>query len=105
MKFAIVIGNVVATQKEERIGGRKLLIIQPVDLNFEPSETVLVAVDAVGAGEGELILFASGSSARQTSLTEGSPCDCAIMAIVDLIERDGRIVFDKSRTQEYFGKK
>ncbi|MFC1853111.1 EutN/CcmL family microcompartment protein [candidate division CSSED10-310 bacterium] len=97
MKFAIIIGNCVATRKDEKITGRKLMVIQPVDISFQKSGDPLVAVDAVGAGEGELILFASGSSARQTTLTEGTPCDCVIMAIVDTVDFKGSIVFDKSK--------
>ena len=97
MKFARVIGNVVSTQKDEGIEGRKLLLIQPVDINLKASGTPLVAVDAVQAGEGELVLFASGSSARQTYLTRDKPCDCVIMGIVDLIEKEGKIIYDKSK--------
>jgi microcompartment protein CcmK/EutM len=95
MLFARVIGTVVATQKDVRLEGRKLLLIQPVDMHGNPKGNQLVAVDAVGAGEGELVLYASGSSARQTVLTKDSPCDCVIMAIVDLVERENRIVFSK----------
>jgi microcompartment protein CcmK/EutM len=96
MKVAQVIGNVVATQKDPGIANRKLLLIQPVDLKFRASGDYLVAIDAVGAGVGEIILFASGSSARQTGSTKDTPCDCVIMAIIDLIERDGEIIFNKS---------
>ena len=98
MKFAVVTGNCVATRKDERISGRKLLVIQTVDIHFEPVGDPLVAIDAVGAGEGELVLFASGSSARQTIVTEGTPCDCVIMAIVDSVEKDGRYIFEKSKS-------
>jgi len=99
MKFARVIGTVVSTQKEPLIEGRKLLLIQPVNIKFEPDGTPLVAVDAVGAGEGELILFASGSSARQTAVTKNTPCDCAIMGIVDLVEKNNEQIYDKSREE------
>ncbi len=100
MKFARVIGNVVATQKDDGISNRKLLLIQPLDSAFKPSGSYLVAVDAVGAGDGELVLFASGSSARQTSVTKDTPCDCVIMAIVDLVEKSGETVFNKSSETE-----
>ncbi|MCD6310335.1 MAG: EutN/CcmL family microcompartment protein [Candidatus Eremiobacteraeota bacterium] len=99
MKFARVIGTVVSTQKEPVIEGRKFLLIQPVNIKFEPEGTPLVAVDAVGAGEGELILFVSGSSARQTTLTKNTPCDCAIMGIVDLVEKKGSVIYDKSKEE------
>jgi len=95
MQFARVIGTVVATQKEQRLDGRKLLVIQPLNIKFEAAGAQLVAVDAVGAGSGELVLYATGSSARQTGVTKETPCDCVIMAIVDLVEKDGEMIFDK----------
>ncbi|MCL5035507.1 MAG: EutN/CcmL family microcompartment protein [Chloroflexi bacterium] len=99
MKFARITGTVVSTQKDPIIEGRKFLLIQPVNIKFEPEGSPQVAVDAVGAGEGELILFASGSSARQTELTKNTPCDCVIMGIVDLIEKDGKNIYDKSKEE------
>ncbi len=100
MKFARVVGNVVATRKEEKVRGRKFMVIQPVNLEMEPSGDVMVAVDAVGAGVGELILFATGSTARQTHLTENRPTDCVIMAIVDLVDIDGESAYDKSSEEK-----
>lgn len=96
MEFARVIGNVVATRKEEKVRGRKFMVIQPLDVDFEPDGNVLVGVDAVGVGEGEIVLYATGSSARQTHLTENRPTDCVIMAIVDLVEVDGENIYNKS---------
>jgi len=101
MKFAKVIGNVVCTQKDENCVGWKLLIIQPVDLELKPKGETLVAVDAVGAGDGELVLFVSGSSARQTDVTKNKPCDCVIAAIVDTVEKEGDIIFKKFETEGY----
>jgi len=95
MLFARVVGNVVCTRKDDKLVGTKLLLVQPVDLSGKPQGNQLVAVDAVGAGENELVLIVSGSSARQTKRTEGNPVDCTIMAIVDYIEKDGQIVFKK----------
>jgi len=97
VKFARVIGNVVATRKEEKVRGRKFMVIQPLNIDFKPEGNVLVGVDAVGAGEGEIVLYATGSSARQTHLTEDRPTDCVIMAIVDLVEAHGENIYDKSR--------
>jgi microcompartment protein CcmK/EutM len=94
--FARVVGNVVCTRKDDKLVGTKLLLVQPVDVKDEPKGNPLVAVDSVGAGEGELVLLVQGSSARQTSRTEGSPVDCAIFAIVDNIEKDGKNVFRKA---------
>ncbi|MCS7185002.1 MAG: EutN/CcmL family microcompartment protein [bacterium] len=96
MLFARVIGNVVCTRKDEKLVGTKLLLVQPVDLNGEPKGSQLVAVDVVGAGEGELVLIVQGSSARQTKRTEGNPVDCTIFAVVDSIESNGKIVFKKT---------
>lgn len=95
MVFARVIGNVVCTRKDDKLVGNKLLMVQPVELDGKPKGTPLVAIDAVGAGEGELVLIVQGSSARQTSRTENTPVDCTIFAIVDTIEKEGKIIFRK----------
>ncbi|MBU2568383.1 MAG: EutN/CcmL family microcompartment protein [Elusimicrobia bacterium] len=99
MLFARVIGNVVCTRKDDKLVGTKLLMVQPVDLQGASKGNPIVAIDVVGAGEGELVLIVQGSSARQTKRTEGNPVDCTIFAIVDSVERDGKIVFRK--TQDY----
>jgi ethanolamine utilization protein EutN len=94
--FARVTGSVVCTQKDEKLVGSKLLLLQPVDVNGAAKGNPLVAVDSVGAGEGELVLVVQGSSARQTSRTEGRPVDAVIFAIVDTVEQNGKRVFHKS---------
>lgn len=86
MILAKVIGTVWATRKDEKLVGMKLQIVRPVDLEQRPKEGFLVAVDAVGAGVGETVLVAQGSSARQTVLTDGKPVDATIMAIVDKLD-------------------
>jgi ethanolamine utilization protein EutN/carbon dioxide concentrating mechanism protein CcmL len=96
MIFARVVGTVVCTRKDEKLVGTKLLLVQPVDLKGQPKGNQLVAVDVVGAGEGEVVLVVQGSSARQTRSTEGNPVDCTIFAVVDSIEQDGRPVFRKA---------
>ncbi len=96
MIFARVTGTVVCTLKDEKLIGSKLLLVQPVDLAGSAKGNPLVAVDSVGAGEGELVLLVQGSSARQTSRTEGRPVDAVIFAIVDTVEQGGRAVFRKS---------
>lgn len=95
MIFARVTGNVVCTQKDEKLVGSKLMLVQPVDLSDAPKGNPIVAIDAVGAGEGELVLLVQGSSARQTSKTQGNPVDAVIFAIVDTVEQGGRAVFKK----------
>jgi microcompartment protein CcmK/EutM len=95
MITARVVGNVVCTRKDEKLVGVKLLLVQPVDLENTAKGNPLVAIDAVGAGEGELVLVVQGSSARQTTRTEGKPADCTIFAIVDTIEKGGKDIFNK----------
>lgn len=95
MFLARVAGTVVATRKEPRIGGSKLLLLRQVDVDGEDTDTYAVAVDAVGAGVGEMVLYASGSSARQTELTKDRPVDAVVMAIVDTWEVGGEEVFKK----------
>ena len=91
MKMARVVGSVVATQKDERLGGLKLLLVQNLDLEMTLEKGYVVAVDAVGAGAGEVVLYATGSSARQTSMTDGKPVDAVIMAIVDQYDVRGEL--------------
>jgi len=89
MQLGRVIGTVVASRKEATIDGLKLLVVQACDADGNPTGATVVAGDAVGAGVGEVILYASGSSARQTELTQNRPVDAAIMAIVDEVEVGG----------------
>jgi len=96
MYAAKIIGNVVSTRKEEKMTGFKLLVVQPVSLlTLEAEGKPAVAVDAVGAGEGEVVLVVGGSSARQTDMTQNMPVDATIMAIVDSIDIGEKCVFDK----------
>lgn len=95
MTLGKVTGTVVATRKDEKLVGGKLLIVQDVDLDGNILEKYSVAVDAVGAGVGELVLTAAGSSARITDVTKDKPVDSVIMAIVDTLEVHGKILFQK----------
>jgi len=83
MNLAKVLGSVVSTHKESSLDGLKLLMLGTAGPDGKPTGGVVVAVDAVGAGEGEYVLYASGSSARQTKATDGKPVDAVVMAIVD----------------------
>ena len=96
MQIARVIGNVVATRKVDKIMRYKLLVVEPVDLTGKPSGKHIVAVDAVQAGPGEIVFIVEGSSARMAVPEKEVPIDTAIIAIIDAIERDGKIVFRKS---------
>ena len=95
MTLGKVTGTVVATRKDKKLVGGKLLIVQDVDLDGNILEKYSVAVDAVGAGVGELVLTASGSSARITDVTKDKPVDSVIMAIVDTLEVHGKILYQK----------
>jgi microcompartment protein CcmK/EutM len=97
MLLARVIGTVVSSRKEATLEGLKLLLLHPAG----PDGVVLcgaaqvVAADAVGAGLGDLVLSAGGSSARQTDVTKDRPVDATVMAIVDLVEREGAFAYRK----------
>ena len=95
MLIAKVIGTTVSTIKDEKLEGRKLLILRQTDETGEPSGKPYVAVDTVDAGIGDLVLTAAGSSARQTNITKDTPVDAVIMSIVDSLEVDGKAVFRK----------
>lgn len=86
MILARVIGTVWATRKDEHLTGMKLQIVRPVNLDYSDKQGFLVAVDAVGAGVGEIVLVVQGSSARQTALTNNKPVDATIMAIIDKLD-------------------
>ncbi len=97
MKLAKVLGTVVATQKDSKLQGLKFMMLGVYGPDNKPAGGSVVAVDAVGAGVGEMVLFASGSSARQTAATDNKPVDAVVMAIVDSWEIGGK---DKYRKGE-----
>lgn len=96
MNLGKVVGTVVATRKDEKLTGTKLQVVKQIDLGGKETGSFVVAIDAVGAGPGEVVLYASGSSARQTDITQNRPADAVIMAIVDSVEVEGDIVYQKS---------
>lgn len=96
MKLGKVVGTVVATRKDEKLEGLRLYVVQDIDLAMKGKEAFVVAADAMGAGVGEVVLYASGSSARQTKATDGRPVDAVIMAIVDTVAVGGDVAYDKS---------
>lgn len=95
MQLAEVVGTVVASRKEEELEGLRFLVVRPLDANMKSAGKAIVAVDAVGAGVGEVVLFASGSAARQTKLTQNRPVDAVCMAIVDQVEVAGELSYTK----------
>ncbi len=95
MLLGRVIGTVVASQKEPLMEGWKLLLVRQIETDNRDTGGYVVAADSVGAGVGEVVLYATGSSARQTELTRDRPCDAVVMAIVDEWEIGGREIFRK----------
>lgn len=95
MQIGRVAGTVVSTAKEPTLEGRKLLIVKTLDIEAKETGGYVVAVDAVGAGIGEVVLVASGSSARLTEATRDRPSDAVIMAIVDSWDIDGAVKWRK----------
>jgi len=88
MFLARIVGTVVATRKDERLEGCKILIVQPLDPSGRDAGAPVVAVDTVSAGYKETVLVVTGSSARMTSRTKDAPVDAAIVGIVDTISLD-----------------
>jgi microcompartment protein CcmK/EutM len=95
MHLGRVAGTLVASRKEELLEGMKFLVVRQIGVDNEETGGYVVAVDAVGAGVDEVVMYASGSSARQTLLTKDKPCDAVIMAIVDTWEIDGDVKYTK----------
>jgi ethanolamine utilization protein EutN len=81
-----VIGTVWSTKKDENLVGAKFLIVRELTLELKAKDRFVVAVDSVGAGEGEVVLVATGSSSRMTSFTKDKPVDAVIMGIVDKLD-------------------
>ena len=95
MLMGRVVGTVVATRKDEKLLGLRFLLVKQIGLDLGESDKIVVAVDAVGAGLGEVVLFASGSSARQTVVTDNRPVDATVMAIVDSFDVRGQVRYQK----------
>ena len=86
MLLGKVIGTVWSTKKDDKLVGAKFLIVRELDLKLKEKDNFVIAVDSVGAGEGEIVLVATGSSSRQTTFTKDKPVDAVIMAIVDKLD-------------------
>ena len=103
MFLARVTGNVVATQKDKTLNGQKLLVVEPLNVKYDESTQkpaslgntgrAIVAIDVVGAGDGQLVLVVQGSSARMTDVTKNLPADAIIVGIVDSAEYGGKTFF------------
>lgn len=96
MLLGRVVGTLVASRKEPSMEGLKFLVLKQLDIEGVETGGYRVAADVVGAGLGEVVLYATGSAARQTKRTHQRPCDGVIMAIVDVLEVDGVIKYNKA---------
>ena len=90
-----VVGSAVATLKHEGLSTTKLLVVRPADTRGQPLDDAFLAVDLVGAGEGELVFVSQGSSARTATGDNASPTDAAIVGILDSLRVDGTVSFRK----------
>ncbi len=86
MKTAVIIGTIVATRKDDRLVGKKLLLTQPVDINKKPIGEPFVCIDTVGAGIGEFVMYATGTAARNAANNREAPIDAAIVGIIDNVD-------------------
>ena len=95
-----VVGTLVASRKEPTLDGLRFMLVRRLTIDNEDTAGYVVAADAVGAGVGEVVMVATGSSARQTRLTDKRPVDGVIMAIVDTWEVDGEVKYLKDEEAE-----
>jgi len=98
MLLARVVGTVVSSHKAPKIEGIRFLLLEKIDPEtMNGKDDFVVSMDSVGAGIGEIVFYVSGSSARYTDVTEGKPADSTIIAIVDNIEKDGKLTYQKNK--------
>ncbi|MBP2649306.1 MAG: Ethanolamine utilization protein EutN/carboxysome structural protein Ccml [Firmicutes bacterium] len=90
-----IIGTLVATPKDDSLTGSKLLIVQPLDVDYKKIRTPIVAIDVIGAGTGETVLVVEGSSARHAYGKPSSAVDAAIVGIIDTIEVDHSLIAEE----------
>lgn len=95
MLLGKVVGTLVATRKDEKLQGFKFLVVKRLTVEGEETGDYVIAADAVQAGVGDVVMYATGSSARQTVLTDRKPCDAVLMAVVDTWEIDGEVIYRK----------
>lgn len=102
MFLARVTGNVVASTKDKTLSGQKLLVVEPLNVKYDDAKKpaslgntgrAIVAIDAVGCGEGQLVLVVQGSSARMTEVTKNLPADAVIVGIVDSADIGGKTFY------------
>ena len=96
MKLGLVIGNVVSTRKEGNVGGLKILVVSYLDEQMNDTKKTAACIDTVSAGEGDIVLLCSSSSARLTALTKNVATDNTIVGIVDSVSSEGKYIFKKN---------
>ena len=95
MLLGKVVGTLVASRKDEKLEGYKFLVVKRLTIENGETGEYIVAADAVQAGVGDVVLYATGSSARQTTVTDKRPCDAVLMAVVDTWEVHGEVKYQK----------
>lgn len=95
MLLGKVVGTLVATRKDEKLEGFKFLVVKRLNVENDETGDYVIAADAVQAGLGDVVMYATGSSARQTTLTDKKPCDAVCMAVVDTWEVNGKVKYQK----------
>jgi len=100
MLLGKVVGTVVSTRKVSNILGLKLLAVKQLDIYGQEKDAYVVAVDTVDANVGEVVLYATGSAARQTDRTHNRPADAVIMAIVDTWDLEGKVIYQKEQAKK-----
>ncbi len=101
MVLARVKGTVVSTHKPSTMEGMKFLLLEKIDaVTLSGKGEYVVGIDGVGANVGEIVFYVTGSSARMTEVTKGKPSDATIIAIVDVIEKDGKLTYQKAEARE-----
>jgi microcompartment protein CcmK/EutM len=99
MVIGMVVGSVVASQKTANMEGLPLRIVRRITPQGQQTDAYVVAVDGVGAANGEYVLAASGSTARQTTMTDTKPVDAIIIAIVDTWQINGQVKYEKMASE------
>jgi carbon dioxide concentrating mechanism protein CcmL len=101
MLLARVKGTVVSTHKPPTMEGMKFLLLEKIDaVTLAGKGDYVVGIDGVGANVGEIVFYVTGSSARMTETTKGKPSDATIIAVVDIIEKDGKVTYQSSEAAE-----
>ena len=99
MVIGVVVGSVVASQKTANMDGLPLRIVRRITPDGTLTDAYLVAVDGIGAANREYVLAASGSTARQTTMTDTKPVDAIIIAIVDTWQISGQVIYEKMASE------